>query len=238
MAAEQPSLIRINLLPPERLPQKGQWLAKAAVLVVMALVTVGCVLASVVVNALVIAGQSSIKRADREIALLKPQLAMVEELEQKQANLRQKQKIIDELVVHRVEWSSKLNLISDLLPDDIWLEKIYMKTKSRKEKIKPEKGSKSKSKAASARKKFKTVYTDYLYIDGVTHKVSQDIRLVGMLVNRLESDQGFMSDDFVHVEHVHSERGPYVERDTESPEVWRFEIECQLKARESIEEDG
>lgn len=234
---DSPNLVQINLLPPERLPQPGKWMAKLAVLLAVVLITAGSVVASIVVNVMVLQQRSAVRGAERQIAALKDELAEVAMLEAEERTLQTKQKIIDELIVKRMEWAPKLNLISDLIPDDIWLERMYVKTETKK--VRVQEPAPSGSRASAPRKTtVKTVHTNYLYLDAVTAKIADDTRLIGQMLKNLQESREFMGTDFTYIDHLHSELGPWEPRNLESPQVWRFEVECKMKSRQDLDEEA
>jgi len=229
------NLVRINLLPPERRPQPGKWVAQAALLLAMVSIAAGSVVASVVVNIMVFQEESAMNKATKQIQVLKDDLEEVAMLEAEQNMLQTKQRIIDELIVKRMEWAPKLNLISDLLPQDIWLEHLYVKTETKKVRVRPQRtGTRTQ---AMSRPTVKTIYTDYLYIDAVTHRVHDDVRLVAQMISNLQQSDEFVADDFEYIDHLHSELGPWLSRDKESPNVFRFEIECKMKSRQDLDDE-
>lgn len=233
---ESPNLVRINLLPPERQPQPGKWMAKVAILMALVLITTGSIVGSIVVNVMVLQQRAAVNGADRQIAAMKDELAEVAMLEDKESILQTKQRIIDELIVKRMEWAPKLNLISDLLPDDIWLERMYVKTESKKVRVRapvnPDRAS------GPQRSVVKTLHTNYLYLDAATAKVGEDTRLIGQMIKNLQESPEFVGNDFEYIDHLHSELSLWQPRDPESPPVWRFEIECKMKSRQDLDEEA
>jgi Tfp pilus assembly protein PilN len=233
---ESPNLVQINLLPPEQRPQPARWMAKAAILMAVVMITAGSIVASIVVNVMVLQQRAAVNAADRQVMAMKDELAEVAMLEEKERTLQTKQKIIDELIVKRMEWAPKLNLISDLLPDDIWLERLYVKTDTKKVRVRP-KPTTSRT-ATPQRPIIKTLYTDYLYLDAITHKIGEDARLIAQMIKNLQQSPAFMGEDFEYVDHKHSELGPWQQRDKESPQVWRFQLECKMKSRQDLDEEA
>lgn len=233
---ESPNLVRINLLPPERRPQPGKWMAKAAILMAVVLITAGSIVASIVVNVMVLQQRAAVNAANRQMAAMQEELTEVAQLEAKERNLQTKQKIIDELIVKRMEWAPKLNLISDLLPDDIWLERMYVKTDTQRVRVRPT--AAGPGNPGPQRPIVRTIHTDYLYLDAVTHKIGDDTRLIAQMLQNLQESEEFIGTDFEYVDHRHSELGPWRQRDQESDQVWRFQIECKMKSRQDLDEEA
>jgi Tfp pilus assembly protein PilN len=232
------NLVQINLLPPERRPQPGKWVAQAALLLAMVSIAAGSVVASVVVNIMVFQEESAMKKATEQIQLLREDLDEVAMLEAEENLLTTKQRIIDELILKRMEWAPKLNMISDLLPQHIWLERLYVKTETKKIRVRPNREPGQSRTQAMSRPQVKTIYTDYLYINAVTHRVDDDVRLVAQMIKNLQQSEEFVSDDFTYIDHLHSELGPWLQRDKESQDVFRFQIECKMKSRQDLDEEA
>jgi len=234
---QSPNLVRINLLPPERRPQPGKWVAQAALLLAMVAVAAGSVVASVVVNVIVIQERSAMNKAVTQISAMQEDLDEVAMLEAEENQLRTKQRIIDELIVKRLEWAPKLNLISDLLPQDIWLEQIYMKTETKKIRVKAPPATTASRTRTMSKPQVRTVYTDYLYINAVTAKVKDETRLIAKMIKNLQESDEFVGEDFEYIDHLHSELGPWLTRDRNTPDVFRFQLECKMKSRQDLDDE-
>ena len=220
-------LILVNLLPLEQRPQAGHFWAKLGVLVGMLLITAICVFAAVVVNIMLIQESGGLDRANRQLSALQPQVEEYDELMAEEELLKTRQRIIDELIVNRMEWAPKLALISELLPEDIWLERIYLRRESRRVRVQPT-PEQRRAQGSQLRQRTRIVHTDFLNIDAVSHRLMQDTELVARTIESLQKSPEFMADDFEWVEMVWMGHEPYRQRDRDGREVVRFQIECKL----------
>ena len=156
---------------------------------------------------------------------LQPTSLEVAKLKTAKESFQKKAKAMESLMLSRMHWSRKLNQLSDLMPDGVWLNHISIS--SRAEMIAssapPPKDSKEKEKTApkAERREYKV-----LVLRGNTMSVKRGeviLDLVGKFMERLKNDEGFFQ-DFSNVELTSIERDKI--SDTE---VMRFEITCRFK---------
>jgi hypothetical protein len=254
MTIDPSNLIRINLLPPERMPARQNLWVKAGVLLGMMGVTVIFILASLWINIVLIGRSYDISRMEKQIAEMQERLDEYADLKNQEDNLLQKQEVIDDLMIKRVAWAPKLNLLSDLLPDNIWLEKVSIRQERKqvdvkppaagKDDVKPAAGSKPDSASTTVKKKKITIYTDFLVLDAATNRYSEGTARSAEFMSNLEDSPPFMS-GFIEITPrggtlqyfldskiggVSDDVKAYIE--ATQPKVWRFQVECKMKSRE------
>jgi hypothetical protein len=229
------------------MPARQNLWVKAGVLLGMMGVTVIFILASLWINIVLIQRNYEIGRMERQITETEEKLVEYADLKKQEDNLLQKQKIIDMLIIKRVAWAPKLNQLSDLLPDNIWLEGVSTRQDKKQVDVKTPAGSKSVS--TSAKKKKITIYTDFLVLDAATHKYSEGTAKSAEFMSNLENSSEFMSgfeqiipkggtlQYFLEnkVGGISDDIKAYIE--AARPTVWRFQVECRMKSREDAGSD-
>ena len=247
MTVDPNNLIRINLLPPERMPARQNLWVKAGVLLGMMGVTVIFILASLWINIVLIQRNYDIDRMERQITEMEENLVEYADLKKQEDNLLQKQKIIDILIIKRVAWAPKLNQLSDLLPDDIWLEGVSTRQDKKQVDVKTPAGSNSVS--TSAKKKKITIYTDFLVLDAATNRTSEDTAKWAEFMSNLENNVDYMNgfEEIIpkggRLEFFLENKMGGISDDIKAfieatqPKVWRFQVECRMKSREDAGSD-
>lgn len=244
MAIEPGNLIQINLMPPERMPRRENLWLKAGALLGMLIISAAAVGAFVILSTLVLARESDARKFKKEIELMAEASAQYDEFKALEDTLKKKQEIIDDLILKRFVWAPKLNSISDLLPQDVWLEEITTRAQQYTvEKDVPIGGGKT-------RKERKTLYNLYLVVDAATSKIEEEMQMAKQaeLMGNLQSNTRFMAD----LEQINWESGGrqfFTEKsfgslskelkdyfDVVQPRVWRFKLECKIKSREGAGE--
>ena len=200
-------MIEINLIPSSlRKKSSNQMFANFPVDVPrqVSLIAMGCVLILVFVHVLLL-GFMLVKGAVLSVRQIEwqqvsPDKKKLDALYGEADNLKKKTSGLSEVMPSRyLDWSRKLNIISDAMTKGLWLKKIVLekakleKGKTSKEKtetVKPEKGKVDKA------QKPKVELEKYsLTIEGsVISKTQGEIAAVGMFVSALKKDEFFMRD--------------------------------------------
>jgi Tfp pilus assembly protein PilN len=219
-------MITINLLPADRKKSTANLVLRFIVVVVALLIMGVTAGAAVGVYTLTAWTTLEIRQTEKELDELSDVVQMSENLENSLQLLRDKKKIIDQLVTHRVEWSPKLLALAQLLPNRVWLEDMEVETVVTREKIEETAGSASRRR--STRPQYREIRTDYLHVTAVTDSLKEKSALIGDLLARIKANEQFYS-DFKSVDFQQGEEEHWVVSDKESPIIWRFKVTLELK---------
>lgn len=141
----------------------------------------------------------ALKRNCQELSSQKAEMGR---LKAELVELNSKIPLIEQLIINRVAWSKKLNIISDLLVDGIWLEEISLG------------GDKTKADQQAL---------EYLVIRGsAASKAKDETALIGRFMQNLKDDPNFC-DDFIDIE-----LGPIKKRQIARTEVMDFVLFCRF----------
>lgn len=224
-------MIKINLLPHERRQgMRGPAMARSVIIGVGALVIIAVLGYAIYENQQFIEKDSKIIELQTKIEELDKKLEPVLELERRQDMLNRKKKVIDRLILQRLKWASKLNLLAELVPERIWLENLEIIT----EKVKLERREKAPGTTASGKPRYRTkkytVLRKRLVIEGVTDDLTNKTALVGQFIKNIENNEEFI-EAFSSIGRVEAQEENWVPRDEASPLVWRFKFSMEIKDR-------
>jgi len=228
-------MITINLLPKDRQKVSSNLLFNLVVVGLTLLLVGLSVVGMVGVHLAVAAMNSQLSQVDRELDARAEVLELVAQLEEYKGILDQKKEVIDALVKGRIEWGQKLYELAQLVPEKVWLERLQLETIITKEKIKP-----PETKSASTRRaapQFREIRTDYLHIYAVTHDLKKKSSIIGEFIDRISRDESFFA-DFESVDFQEGQEQHWIERDEESPPVWRFQLTLKLRSKAPVAAPG
>lgn len=112
-------MIRINLLP--RVPRRRLAVPRVFELGIPAAVVVLALIVSVVTSRQTAALRDRITKTDQEIALLRPVVNRVEELDRLIAVMKKKEEVVAELLKQQLPAASVLNEVRLLIPKEVWV---------------------------------------------------------------------------------------------------------------------
>jgi len=201
------SMIEIDLFPPElrKKPKRSLNLKfkidfkKKLLFTVLGYI----VLLHVLLHLLTAINSKRITVLKRNRQGLASEKTQVDELKAQLAQLNSKIPLIQQLINNQVIWSKKLNRISDLLVNGIWLNEIGLKREDAEQ---------------------QGEFWQTLIIQGSAASRSKDEpALIGRFMQNLKDDPAF-SDDFADIE-----LGPIKKRQIAETEVMDFTLICQFK---------
>ena len=116
-------MIRINLLPRERVRAPAPAPLRVGAVVVVLLVAVA-VVATLALNARNAAVREKIKAINAEITELEPKVARVEELKRLIEVAERKEQMLKRLEAARIPWDQVLLELRGVVPRDVWLTSV------------------------------------------------------------------------------------------------------------------
>lgn len=119
-------MIRINLLPSERVRRRAIAPRALALLVAGALVVVVLV-STFYLNARNGRVRAELQRVNQEIEALKPKVAQVEALRRQIEEARRKEQLLRQLEALRVNWDVVLEEVRTIMPRDVWLTQVELR---------------------------------------------------------------------------------------------------------------
>ena len=140
----------------------------------------------------------------------------IERIRTERAALEKKVKLIDDLSSRKFLWYEKLDLLSSLIPDGIWLTDIY----SKQEKATAKDSGSSENNAASGLGE-KTVFV--IKGTAVAYKIQDAVTLIGSFINNLQNNKDFAK-DFTEIKLNTATKGSIGGLD-----VMRFDFLCESK---------
>lgn len=212
-------MIEINLLPPELRKKKiklpRQTLINTAVITLFCLVILHIILAFIAARQ-----KKQLKLFQQEWKILQPQKIEADTVINQMQLLRNKETLIRKASGLDIVWAQKLNLISDLIPAEIWLTKVSLESRTRSPK--PSQQRKLNLKAIQELKKRDQ---KILVISGVVAagRSSEMLSPVSRFITRLKREPLFFN-DFEEVE-----LGQVKRKKIDNKEVMVFELICILK---------
>ena len=222
-------MIRINLLPKERRKSGTNWIFNLSVVLVTLVIIAGSILAGLGGNVVALATSRKLASVERQLDSKAEVLSKVDQLEAYKQILGDKERVIETLVGNRIKWGQKLYDLSTIVPKNVWLERVQLRTVITKEKIPtPPSTSKAAQRRRARGPQYREVRTDYLDIFAVTHKLEQKTSIIGSFIERLKNNESFYS-DFVSVDFQEGQEQNWIENEEESPKVWRFRLTLQIK---------
>jgi hypothetical protein len=127
-------VIEINLLPQELKPKpsvfsginfKGLDINSIPILKIAVGIGVGLVLLQAAVSIIGILSNAELASATKKYSEISSDKKVADALKAKVANINKRSGAIDELIVKRVSWARKINLLSDCVTPGIWLSELY-----------------------------------------------------------------------------------------------------------------
>lgn len=221
-------MITINLLPKDRRKSSTNWVFNLTVLLVTAALLALSIGGVFVANLYVISLNNRIAKIDQEMESRREVLDLVSQLEEYKKILDEKNQIIDTLVVGRIQWGHKLFDLAQLVPDQVWLEKLQLETIITKEKVDPPRTT-SSSRRTTSRPTYREIRTDYLHVYAVTDNLREKSSIIGEFIDRIYQNESFFS-DFDSVDFQEGEEQPWLQKDESSPRVWRFRLTLKLRS--------
>lgn len=197
-------MIEIDLFPKELREKKKFKLNLKPVFKTKLVYTVlgSIVLLHLLLQIITMVNARRIRVLKRNCQSLSSQKAELGRLKAELVELNSKIPLIEQLIINRVAWSKKLNSISDLLVDGIWLEEISLG------------GEKTKANQQTL---------EYLIIRGsAASKAKDETALIGRFMQNLKDDTSFCG-DFIDIE-----LGPIKKRQIVQTEVMDFILFCRF----------
>jgi len=119
-------MLKINLLPPELKKKRRRKVVvfeatQTLLILIIACEVIAFLSVYVFINVKVGSKQNELKGIRAEIDRLQAEVREVKNLEEDAKKLEKRIQIIDQLMFSRLSWARKLNEISSLVPDNIWL---------------------------------------------------------------------------------------------------------------------
>jgi len=119
-------MLKINLLPPELKRKRKKRVVVFEATQTLLILIIACEIIAflsiyVFINARVGSKQKELKGIRTEIERLQAEVREVRNLEEDARKLERRLQIIDQLMFSRLSWSRKLNEISSLIPENMWL---------------------------------------------------------------------------------------------------------------------
>jgi|GEM_PF-2592308 len=128
-------MLKINLLPPELRRKKRKKVVVFEPTQTFLILVVVCELLAftgvyLMINTTAGNKQKELNAINAEIERLKAEVRDVENLKSQALALEKKVQIIDELMLSRLIWSKRLNELSNLLPENVWITSLSISTQS------------------------------------------------------------------------------------------------------------
>jgi Tfp pilus assembly protein PilN len=125
-------LIEINLLPENIRPKKDKTLTVSSKQV-LSYLFIGAVIL-VAINLIILSLSFSLRvnifGLNKKLSKIQPQLQKMQEAERQLQQSQEKMRLAQNLVLNRILWSQKLNIIADTLAQGAWLRYIGVKQNS------------------------------------------------------------------------------------------------------------
>lgn len=121
--------------------------------------------------------------------------------------LNRKANIIDDLITKRIHWSKKLAAVRDVLPEDIWIERIEL------------------ADPTNPKDNFQT-----LSVDAATVHVARGMARIAETIDRLRESEDFMEGFYGDIEDRRATAEPWDKTDMEgigATAVWRFTVQAR-----------
>jgi len=205
-------MLKINLLPPELRRKKKRKIVVFEATQTLLILIIACEIVAflgiyVFINVKVGSKQKELKEVRAEIDKLQSEVREVRILEEDAMKMEKRIQIIDQLMFSSLSWSRKLNEISNLIPDNIWLTSLSLNQQSV-----------SLPQGGSAIKDVLVLKAKVIALPG-----EKAIDLVGVFMNNLKFNPSFF-ETFSTVEFM----GTTIEK-IEEKEVVGFELRCLFK---------
>jgi Tfp pilus assembly protein PilN len=120
-------MIRINLLPRERVRRGAAVAPRALALLMIGVLGFVVVASTLYLNARNRRVEAELARVNQEIEALKPKVARVEELRRQIEVARRKEQLLRQLEAMRVNWDVVLEEVRTLMPRDVWLTQVELR---------------------------------------------------------------------------------------------------------------
>jgi Tfp pilus assembly protein PilN len=196
-------MIEINLLPLELREKKRIALGPIFKARIILAVLGSLILLHLFLHTLTVISAGKLDNLKRQWQDLSPRLAQINQLKKEFAKFDAKIPLIEQLISHRVLWSKKLNRISDLIIDGIWLNEITLEQKKAEIDCRP---------------------LEYLIIQGsAASRTKDEPALIGRFMQSLKDDPLF-SEDFAEIE-----LGPIKKKQISQTEIMDFTLVCRFK---------
>jgi Tfp pilus assembly protein PilN len=120
-------MIRINLLPRERVRRGTAVAPRALALLMVGVLAFVVVVSTMFLNARNRRVEAELARVNHEIEVLRPKVARVEELRRQIEVARRKEQLLRQLEALRVNWDVVLDEVRTVMPRDVWLTSVEMR---------------------------------------------------------------------------------------------------------------
>lgn len=206
-------MLKINLLSPElRRKEKRKVVVFEATKTLLILIIAGEIIAFISLytffNMQVNAKKKKLNEINAEIARLEIEVKEVESKEEEARELEKRIQVIDQLMFSRLSWARRLNEISNLVPDNIWLTSLSLSQST----------VSSPGGGASVTKNVLVLRGKALALPG-----ERAVNLIGVFMNNLKFNPSFF-ENFSDIEFI----GTTSEKSGEK-EVVGFELRCIFK---------
>ena len=129
-------MIHVNLLPPAFRPIKRTPLPHLLSLLVLCAAIAAMAFLFLQVRAQMSATERKLAETEASIQSLRAIIADYEELKKQEVQLRAKVTVIEEILDNRIIWSEWIHRLLELMPDNIWLERVWVSmTETKQEQI-------------------------------------------------------------------------------------------------------
>lgn len=120
-------MIKINLLPRERVRRGAAFAPRALAVLVVGVLAVVVVFSTLYLNARNRRVEAELARVNQQIEELRPKVARVEELRRRIEVARRKEQLLRQLEALRVNWDAVLDEVRTVMPRDVWLTSVEMR---------------------------------------------------------------------------------------------------------------
>lgn len=219
-------MIEINLLPESMRREKREGSKEIFLFSIGGLLVGLLILTWILLSLQIIVVNRKISHLEREWKELLPITEETAMLIEKKRQFEERGTVLDTLMKGRLLWAKKLNQVSNLVPEGVWLSNISIGTK-----VEMVQSVKAKGKVAGGETQpqlppLEKKEIKVLVIRGSTVSVKKGeeiVDLVGIFINRLREDETFFK-DFSSIELGPGQRGMIGGID-----IWNFELNLPFK---------
>lgn len=223
-------MIEINLLPESMRKEKKEWPKEILLFFIGGFLIGILILAWIFSSIQIIVVNGRLSHLEREWKELLPVTEETSALMEKKQQLEERVMIVETLTKGRLLWAKKLNQLSNLIPEGVWLSSISLESKVEmvpsKQPVKAKGKGGSDETQAQASVSMEKKETKVLVIRGSTvslKKGEEIVDLVGAFINRMKEDESFFK-DFSSIELGPGQRGAIGGVD-----IWNFELSLPFR---------
>lgn len=205
-------MLKINLLPPELRRRKKRKVVVFEATQTLLILIIVCELIAflsvyVFINIKVTNKQKELKGIRAEIDKLQEEVREVRNLEEDAKKLEKRIQIIDQLMFSRLSWARKLNELSNLVPENVWLVSLSL------------------SQAAVSQPGGSSVSRGTLLLKGKVLGLpgEKSVDLIGVFINNLKFSPSFF-ETFSDIEFLGTTK-----ESTGDKEIVSFDLRCPFK---------